>query len=70
MHEHAAFLRDAINVWRFPDHQAAMIAARLHPADVIAHDKQDVGFLVLRLDGCDRAHQRGERGQYSKAVIK
>ena len=49
VHEHAAFLRDPVNVRRFPDHQAAVIATRLHPADVIAHDEQDVGFLVLRL---------------------
>ena len=32
-----------------PDHQAAVITARLHPADVVAHDEQDVRFLVLRL---------------------
>src|SRR4029453_11367299 len=48
-HENATFLRDAIDVWRFPDLQAAMIAARLHPADIIAHDEQDIWFLVLRL---------------------
>ena len=56
-HEDAAFVRDAINVGCFPDHQAAMIAARLHPADVIAHDEQDIGFLVLRLVGSDRANK-------------
>ena len=49
VHEHAAFVGDAVNVRRFPDHQAAVITTRLHPADVITHDEQDVGFLVLRL---------------------
>src|SRR5256886_13635414 len=39
-HEDRAFVRNPVDVWRFPDHQAAMIAARLHPADVIAHDEQ------------------------------
>ena len=45
-----AFLPDAVDVGRFADHQAAMIDARLHPADVIAHDEEDVG-LALRLCG-------------------
>ena len=49
VHEHAAFVGDPVNVGRFADHQAAVITTRLHPADVIAHDEQDVGFLVLRL---------------------
>jgi hypothetical protein len=48
-HEHRAFVRNPVDVRCFPDHQAAMIATRLHPADVIAHDEQDVWFLVLRL---------------------
>ncbi len=46
VHEHAAFLCEPVNVRCFPDHQAAMIAARLHPADIIAHDEQDVRFLT------------------------
>ena len=46
VHEHAAFVGDAIDVRRFADHQAAVIAARLHPADVVAHDEQDVRLFA------------------------
>ena len=46
--EDRAFLADAIDVGRLPDHQAAVIDARLHDADVVAHDEEDVG-LLLRL---------------------
>ena len=41
-------LGDAVDVGRFADHQPAVIATRLHPADVVAHDEQDVGFLTVR----------------------
>ena len=46
-HEHRAFIADAVDVGRFADHQAAVIDARLHPADVVAHDEENVGFGVL-----------------------
>ena len=45
VHELRAFVADAIDVRRLPDHQAAMVDARLHPADVVAHDEEDIGFL-------------------------
>jgi hypothetical protein len=35
-----------------------MVGADVPHPDVIAHDEKDVGFLVLRLAGGDRAHQR------------
>ena len=38
---------DAVDVGRFPDHKALMVDARLHPADVVAHDEEDVGLLLL-----------------------
>ncbi len=38
-HEDRAFLADAIDVGRFSDHQAAMVDAGLHPADVVTHDE-------------------------------
>ena len=50
VHEHAAFVGDAVDVRRLADHQAAVVTARLHPADVVAHDEQDVRLLVCRLD--------------------
>ena len=47
VHEDRAFIRDPVDVGRLADHQAAVVATRLHPADVVAHDEQDVGFLCL-----------------------
>jgi hypothetical protein len=40
----------------FPDHQATVVDARLHPPDVVAHDEEDVGLLIGRclLGGCLR----------------
>ena len=34
-----------------------MVDARLHPADVVAHDEEDVGLLRL-LRGCGHAQCR------------
>ncbi len=44
-HEDRAFIADAVDVGRLADHQPAMIDARLHDADVVTHDEQDVGLL-------------------------
>jgi hypothetical protein len=60
-HEYAAFSRDPVNVGRFTDHQAAVITTRLHYAYIIAHDEQDIGFLVLRLSWNDRADGQPNR---------
>ena len=46
VHEDRALLPDAVDVGRFADHQATVVDARLHPADVVAHDEQDVGLLL------------------------
>ena len=52
---------------RFSDHQALVITTDMHDADVVTHDEQNVGFLVLSLchagsgdDGKDRqnSHDR------------
>ena len=59
-----------------PDHQAAVITARLHPADVVAHDEQDVGFLAAALlsqrrraaEPTDRQH--AERDQSDRRPSK
>ena len=40
-----------------PDHQAAVIDARLHDADVVTHDEEDVGFLC----GCGACASVGEK---------
>ena len=47
VHEDRALVPDAVDVGRFADHQAAVVDARLHPADVVTHDEQDVGFLLF-----------------------
>src|SRR5262249_11257201 len=49
VHEDPAFVADAVDVRCFSDHQAAMVDARLHPADVVAHDEEDVGLCLLLL---------------------
>src|SRR5215467_11466228 len=47
VHENCTFITDAVDVRCFTDHQAAVVDARLHPADIIAHDEEDVGLLLL-----------------------
>ena len=64
----APSLPDAVDVGRLADHQAAVVDARLHPADVVAHDEQDVGLLLLggRRSGHNRCQAGGEeRRPYS-----
>src|SRR6266516_981660 len=68
-HHDRAFVRNPVDVWRFPDHQAAMITARLHPADVIAHYEEDVRFLVLRLGRNDRAEKRSRSYKQRQVVM-
>ena len=50
----APSLADAIDVGRFADHQSAVVDTRLHPADVVSHDEQDIGLL---LGGCHPGQQ-------------
>ena len=66
VHEDRTFVADAVDVGRFPDHQAAMVDARLHPADVVAHDEEDVGLLLL-LRGRRRARRRHDGEQRQQA---
>jgi hypothetical protein len=47
-HKDRTFLADAINVRRLAHRKAAMVNARLHKADVVAHDEEDVGLASLR----------------------
>src|SRR5262245_36315486 len=54
VHKDRTLIADAVDVGRFPDHQAAVADARLHPANVVAHDEQDIGFL---LGGCHPGQQ-------------
>ena len=49
VHEPRALLTDLVDVRRLADHQALVVDARLHPADVIAHDEEDVWLLSWSL---------------------
>jgi hypothetical protein len=62
VHELRAFLADAVDVGGFPDHQTLMVNARLHPADVVAHDEEDIGLLLL-LRGCWHTRDRTKGGE-------
>ena len=73
-HENCTLVADAIDVRRFPDRPSAVVDARLHPTDVVPHDKHDVGLLLLRLRGgrCRRwrrslrparQHRRSDKNQ-------
>ena len=59
-HELGAFVSDAVDVRRFPDHQALVVDARLHPADVVSHDEEDVGLLAGRLSERRQARCQAE----------
>ena len=56
-HEDRTLVADAIDIGRLTNHQTAVVDVRLHPADVVAHDEENVGLLLL-LRGCWRAHHR------------
>src|SRR4029077_14857288 len=69
-----AFLTDLVDVRRFADHQALMVDARLHPPNVVAHDEEDVGLLLLLSLGgpqappqCDYGTCRGHYAQKQSA---
>ena len=44
---------ELVEVRRLAGHHAAVVGADVEPADVIAHDDDDVGFLVRRLCRAD-----------------
>ena len=46
-HEPGALVANAVNVGRFAETQTSLVADDLHPADVVAHDEQDVRLLLL-----------------------
>ena len=66
IHEDGAFVADAVDVGRFADHEAAMVDARLHPADVVTHDEQDVGLAAV-LGESAGVRQREQRAARSRA---
>jgi hypothetical protein len=40
---------ELVEVWSFTGHHTAVVGPDVEPADVIAHDDEDIGFLVRRL---------------------
>ena len=71
VHEDRAFLPDAVDIGRFPDHQPAVVDARLHPADVVAHDEQNVGFArccgpVAAQTPAHNQHRGGKRREQTE----
>ena len=60
MHEPRAFLPDPIDVGGFPHHQSLVVDAWLHPADIVAHDEEDVGLLLLLRSRRDARHHCGD----------
>ena len=65
VHELGTFIADAVDVGRLPDHQPLMVDARLHPADIIAHDEEDIR-LCRRLRHGRRAGRSGQRHQHRR----
>ena len=47
--EPRAFLGNPVDIRRLVPHDALVIGTRVEPANVVAHDDEDVGFLLLRL---------------------
>ena len=54
--ELCALFPDSIDVGRLTDCEFFVVNARLHPADVVAHDEKDVGLIRLR--ECSRCELR------------
>src|SRR5205085_7418935 len=52
VHEDRAIISNTVDVRRFAYHQAAMVNAGLHPADIVAHNEEYVGLTGRRLCGC------------------
>ena len=69
--EHRAFLDDAINVGRLVAHLTVVVGADIPPADVVAPQDEDVGFLgggrrFRRLGGQHGAKQSRRRDKRSE----
>ena len=67
--EQHSLLGQLVEVRRPPGHHAAMVGANVPHPDVIAHDEEDVGLLVLRLGWSDRAEKHGGGHKQQQAVV-
>ncbi len=59
VHEPSTLFREAVDVGCFPDAHAIGVGLHLHPADVVGHDEEDVGFLSLLGGGRNACHRCG-----------
>ena len=69
--EECPLVADAVDVRRLADHQAAVVDRRLHVADVVAHDEEDVRLLGCplgkgRSGPCGRTHRQRQNGRRSR----
>ena len=44
-HKSRAFIREAVDVGRLPNHEPLMVSTHVHDTDVIAHDEKNIGFV-------------------------
>ena len=56
------FLANAIDVRRLHSHDVAAVGSDIHPANIIAHDDEDVG-LRLGLNWLRITHRNGKKDQ-------
>jgi len=60
--EDRAFFGDAVNVGRVEPHHAVAVGADVPHPDVVTHDDEDIGLLLLcRHRTCDQRKRRGQR---------
>src|SRR5262249_43326323 len=45
--EHSTLVRESVDIGCFPEAEATMVGAHLHPPNVVAHDEKNVGPLLL-----------------------
>ena len=50
--EDRALLADAVDIGRAVAHNSHVVGADVVPADIVAHDEQDVGLAARRAAGC------------------
>jgi hypothetical protein len=57
-HELRALAPDTVDVGRLADHESLMVDGGLHPADVVAHDEQDIRLPGRRLRKRQSRHRK------------
>ena len=68
--EHHALCGQLVEVRRLAGHDAAVVGADVEPADVVAHDDEDVGLLARCLGGGGRDHGHSRSRQRGQTMLK